>query len=284
MSEALKKARAAAITERVIKIVVCAVIGALGSFLASKEGAVMALIGFVIGFAIGWWAYSILGRNRKYAAFVSLYKKEMIDTALRGSYLFDEMQFQYNCGINPEAVNESGLISARLLFSDCFLSGKYRDIAFVQADVRNARGQRGGYTVEYDGTYAIIPVKLPDAVQTNIADKDVDISYIVSGKTYKTGNAEFDKAFKVYTTDFNKAAQLLSPAVISRLMSIRQRMSGKMAVTVKNGNMYIFMSRKGSPLKPGLFKQYDEEMRESILAEVSRVKLFIDAFSTNNVV
>lgn len=56
-------------------------------------------------------------------------------------------------------------------------------------------------------------------------------------------------------------------------------MNGRMALTVKNGNMYIFMSCKKSPLKPGLFKKYNEEMRQSILSELSRVKLFIDAFS-----
>ena len=116
-------------------------------------------------------------------------------------------------------------------------------------------------------------------MQTNIADKDVDISYIVSGKRYKTGNTEFDQAFKVYSTDADQAAGLLSPMMINKLMYIRQRMSGRMALTVKNGNMYIFMSRKKSPLKPGLFKKYDDEMKQSILAELSRVKLFIDAFS-----
>lgn len=52
-----------------------------------------------------------------------------------------------------------------------------------------------------------------------------------------------------------------------------------MALTLKNGNMYIFMSRKKSPLKPGPFKKYNDEMKQSILAELSRVKLFIDAFS-----
>lgn len=71
----------------------------------------------------------------------------------------------------------------------------------------------------------------------------------------------------------------MSSDVINKLLYIRQQMSGKMAVTVKDGNMFIFMSRKNSPLKPGLFKKYNDEMRQSILKELSRVQLFIDAFS-----
>ena len=279
MSETLEKARTAALTERIIKIGICVVVGCLGYWVEFEEGMIMSLVGFAVSFGVCWWAYSILEKNRAYAAFISLYKKEMIETALRGNYIFEEMQLEYDCGISENAVNESGLISADKFFSDCFISGKYNGISFVQADVHNVRGERGGYVLEYDGTYAVIPTELPDAVQTNIADKDVDISYIVSGKRYKTGNTEFDQAFKVYSTDADQAAGLLSPMMINKLMYIRQRMSGRMALTVKNGNMYIFMSRKKSPLKPGLFKKYDDEMKQSILAELSRVKLFIDAFS-----
>lgn len=279
MSEELKKARIAALMERTIKIVICVAVGCLGYWAELDEGMVMSMVGFAVGFAICWWAYSILERNRAYAVFISLYKKEMIETALQGSYVFDEIKLEYNCGISEDAVNESGLISANNFFSDCFISGKYNGISFIQADVHNVRGEKGGYALEYDGTYAIIPTGLPDALQTNIADRDVDISYIVPGKQYKTGNAEFDQAFKVYSSDTEEAAGLLSPEVISKLMHIRQQMSGRMALTVKNGNMYIFMSRKKSPLKPGLFKKYDEGVKQGILAELSRIKLFIDAFS-----
>lgn len=279
MSESLKKARSAAVRELIVKIIICIIVGCLGFFAGIQESTVWAFVMFVIAFGIGWWAYSILAKNKAYAAFVSLYKKEMIESALNGNSVFDEMNFEYDCGMNPSAVDESGLISADKFFSDCFIRGRYNGVEFVQADVRNLRGEKGGYTLEYDGTYAIIPTVLPDAAQTNITDKDVDISYIVSGKKYTSGNAEFDRLFKVYSTDHNKAVQLLTPNVISKLLNIRQTMRGRMAITVKNGSMYIFMSRKDSPLKPNLFKKYDEEMRGCILSEISRVKLFIDAFS-----
>lgn len=279
MSEVFEKARSAALKERIVKFIICALIGFMGFAVGLQESAVMAWIMLAVGFGIGWWAHSIIAKNKAYAKFVSIFKKEMIETALNGNSLFDEMYFDYASGIDPNAINESGMISTDKLFSDCFIRGTYRSVPFVQADVRNLSGKNGGYTLEYDGTYAIIPTKLPDSSQTNIADRKVDISYIVSGNAYRTGNVEFDQAFKVYTTDQNRAAQLLSTEVTSQLMNIREKMKGRMAFTVKNGNMYIFMSRKDSPLKPGLFKKYDEEMKQDILSELSRIKLFIDAFS-----
>lgn len=279
MSQNFESARSAALRERIIKFIICAVVGLAGFAVGLQESAVMAWIMLPVGFGIGWWAHSIIAKNKAYAKFVSLYKKEMIENALNGNSLFDEMYYDYASGINPNAINESGLISTDKLFSDCLIRGRYHGVPFVQADVRNLSGKSGGYTLEYDGTYAIIPTKLPDSLQTNIADKKVDISYIVSGASYITGNVEFDQAFKVYSTDHNKAAQLLSPEVVSKLLNIRQKIKGRIAITVKNGNIYIFMSRKDSPLKPGLFKKYDEEMKQDILLELSRIKLFIDAFS-----
>jgi len=279
MNDTLEKARAAALKERMIKIIVCAVVGLLGFISTVGESLMLGFAGFVICFLIGWSLYSFIAKNKAYAAFVSLYKKEMINTALGGSQLFEEMQFEYDCGVNSKAINESGMLNADQLFSDCFISGKYNGTSFVQADVRNIRRDRQGNILEYDGTYVIIPTKLPDATQTNIYDSKLDISYTISGKGYNTGSSEFDKAFKVYTTNAEKAGLLLSSEVINKFLYIRQHMSGEMAVTVKNGNMYIFMSRKNSPLKPGLFKKYNDEMRQSILNELSRVKLFIDAFS-----
>lgn len=279
MSKEFEKARATAIRALIIKIAVCAVIGCLGFLTGAEENIALAFIMYAVAFGIGWWAYSILAKNRAYAKFVSIYKKEMIEMALNGSLLFDEMNFEYDCGINPDAVDESGLISTEKFFSDCLIRGSYNGVPFIQADVRNLRGEKGRYSLEYDGTYAIIPTNLPSSVQTNIADRKVDISYIVSGKSYSTGNTEFDQSFKIYSTDHNSAAQLLTSSVTNKLMNIRNSMNGSMAIAVKNGNMYIFMSRKDSPLKPNLFKKYDDEMRQSIISELSRIKLFINAFS-----
>lgn len=43
--------------------------------------------------------------------------------------------------------------------------------------------------------------------------------------------------------------------------------------------MYILLSGKKSVLKPRLFGKYDDTMKMEILKELSRAKLFIDAFS-----
>lgn len=186
MNDTLEMARAAALKERMTKMVVCAAVGFLGFISVVRQNLILGLAGFGIGFLFCWTIYSALSKNKAYAAFVSLYKKEMINTALGGGQIFEEMQFDYNCGVNSRAINDSGMISADQLFSDCFISGKYRGIPFIQADVRNIRRDRQGNSLEYDGTYAIIPTKLPDSTQTNIYDRKVDISYTIRGKGYKT--------------------------------------------------------------------------------------------------
>lgn len=116
MNETLKEHVSRRLVERIVKIVICAVVGGFGYYVEFEKGVVMALVGFAVAFGVCWWAYSILSNNRAYAKFISLYKKEMIETALQGSYVFEEMQFEYDCGINEKAVDESGLIGANKFF------------------------------------------------------------------------------------------------------------------------------------------------------------------------
>lgn len=52
-----------------------------------------------------------------------------------------------------------------------------------------------------------------------------------------------------------------------------------MLLTVKDGKLYLFLSRKGSVLKPNLLKTYDDSMRESVIKELSRAKIFIKYLS-----
>lgn len=148
MSNEFEKVRKAAIINRVIKYCVCLGIPAgimIAVMIDQGEITVRNLFGFVLGFAIIYGMVSVLWaslvKNKAYAQYVSLYKKELIQAALNGNPLYEQMKFDYNCGVKPEIVNQTGLITANRFFSDCFLSGEYNGVSFFQADVRNVRGE-----------------------------------------------------------------------------------------------------------------------------------------------
>ncbi len=286
MSNELEQLRKAAIKSRVIKYCVCLGIPVLCmAMFASGQGEITVgtFFGFIMGVAILYGFASVLwaaiAKNRAYAQYVSLYKKEMIQAALNGSTLYEQMEFDYNCGIKPEIVNQTGLITASRFFSDCYLSGVYNGVSFFQADVRNVRGQRGGYVLEYEGTFLVIPTTLPDVTQTNVYHRAVDCSILVPGSSIRSGNNDFDKAFEVSSNCKDKAKELLSGDFVTKLLAIQAQMDSKIALTIKNGRMYILLPNKKSVLKPKLFGKYDDSMKMEVIRELNRAKLFIDAFS-----
>lgn len=222
--------------------------------------------------------YVTFSKNRAYTEFVQAYKKELVTMALNGGQLYGDMQIDFERGIVPQAVTDSGMLSANRFYSDCFISASYNGVSFVQSDVRNVRGERGGYVLEYDGTYLVIPTNLPDIYPTSIYNKDVDISIHLPGKDCLGTNEAFNKLFKVNTNNKDAVARILTPDFMNKLVNIQNQITGRIACTVRNGNMYIFLSKHGCKLKPSLFKKVDEAVKQDVINELSRAKYFIDAF------
>jgi len=152
-------------------------------------------------------------------------------------------------------------------------------VKFFQADVRNVASNGNGYVVEYDGTLIAIPTVLPDATQTNIYHKNIECSVVVPGKEISKGNAEFDNTFKVATSSSQKAKALVTNDFSTKLLYVQAQINSTINLTVKDGWMYILLPNKKSVLKPRLFGKYDDSMKADIIKELSRAKLFMDAFS-----
>ena len=281
MSDKLEQLRMKAIISKVGSQVVCAlpILFMLIYAINEDENIAGALFGGFIMYSLLRVLYATFSKNIAYTEFVQLYKREMINKALNGGQLYDNMEFSFESGINPDAVYRSGFLSTNRYYSDCFMTGSHNDIEFVQADIRNVRGQRGGYVLEYDGTFMVIPTYLPDASVTVVANRNVDISYILPGKDFESPAEGFRKTFSVNSTNHEKAAALITPDFMGKLLRIQNQITGRIALSVRDGYMYIFITKHGSKLKPRLFGKYDDSMKASITSELSRAKLFIDAFS-----
>lgn len=281
MSKELEAARSAAIRSKIIGYVVCAIFPLLIAIYAitEEESIFMGIGMFVVFYCMARVLYAAVCKNKAYAQFVTLYKKEMITEALNGAQLYDELNFDFESGIDPNVVNRTGLITANRYFSDCYMSGVHNGTRFIQAAVRNVRGERGGYVLEYDGTLLIVPVNLPNLTETTVYNKNVDISVILHGVKYKTGNSEFDKIFNVYSNKNEEAKSLLTEEFTHKLLDVQNHMKSRIALTIKDGYMYVFLSKHGSNLKPKLWGKYDESARQEIINELNRAKLIIDAFA-----
>lgn len=278
--ENLEKVRKAAIINRVTKYVVCIGIPLLIGIWAgiSQEEFISGLAGFIFPWMFISTLWAKLAKNRALAEYRSTFKKVLIESALNGGALYEDMEFEYDAGLQPALIFKSGLFTTDKYFSDCYLSGVTDGVKFIQADVRNVRTSKDGSSLEYDGTFLAFPTSLPDATQTNIYHKDADVCILVAGKELKIGNDSFDSMFKVNSSQPDKARALINEEFIRRLTDLQNRTGRRIVMTVKQGWLYAFWPNKNSVLKPKLFKKYDASMNNEIIKELSIAQEFIRAF------
>lgn len=272
MNEELEKARRAAIMNRVSKYAICyglpLILGIM--YGRAEEDFFSGLVCFFFPslFLSYFWAH--FAKNHALAQYRATYKKVLIESALRGASLYEDMEFAYDAGVKPQIVFNSGLLNVNSFYSDCYLSGVYEGVEFFQADIRNvSSSQSTGTSVDYDGTFIAFPTTLPNLPQTNIYHKDVDISFLLPGKAYKTAHVDFNSQFRVNSNQHDKAKELLTAEFVNKLLGVQSRTNRKMLMTITNGWVYAFFPNKKSVLKPKLFAKYDESMNAEILKELS---------------
>jgi len=278
--EKLEKIRKAAVLNRVAKYVVCFGIPILFGILfgTSYDDILIGIGCFIFFYFLLATLWAKLSKNSALAEYRSTYKKVLIESALNGNSLYENMEFEYDAGIQPTLIFKSGLFTTDRYFSDCYLSGTYDGVNFFQADVRNIRTGQNGASLEYDGTFLAFPTSLPDATQTNIYHKAADVCVLVMGKEFKIGVERFDSMFKVNSSDQDKARALINEDFISKLLEVQKQTERRIVMTVKQGWVYAFWPNKNSVLKPKLFAKYDASMNSTILKELSTAQEFIRAF------
>jgi hypothetical protein len=122
MSDELEKARKAAIINRVLKYFVCYGLPFIFFLIGRQEDTLTGMGCLLMSYMFLSMLWAVFSKNRAYANFIMLYKKEMINRALGAGYLYENMQFNYDMGLNPDLVLHTGFLSANRFFSNCYLS------------------------------------------------------------------------------------------------------------------------------------------------------------------
>lgn len=269
------------LVKRILKYGLSCLMGYWLWSVALEENAVLAVFGFLFGFVFFIWLWTDFDRHKTEIKFYRLYKKNMIEETFKNTVLYENMTFQSGGGFSAEFINEIGLHDTKIYSSDSYLCGEHNGVKFEQADIRNWYVERisrnkGFYRLEYSGTMYVIDSNLPDANQTNICCGD--LTHIILGGQYKTGNAQFDKQVTVFSDNMRQAEALLSDTVQKMILDFYHKTQREFLLTVKNGYLYVFIPDRDSALKPKLFKSFTEEMRQPVLNELRMVGRLIECF------
>lgn len=175
--------------------------------------------------------------------------------------------------------------------SNDLTTGKYKDVAFTQADVHiqieNTDSEGNTYyTTIFKGRFMIFEFPKKFNFRLEVVEKYFGANR-VPGKNKQTGrkfekikveSSEFNKIFKTYAEDGFEAFYLLDPAFIHNILELDSQYNGKLLLGFYDNKLLVGLKDgKDAFEPPSIFKKLDETSEtEKIAKDIHLITNFVD--------
>ena len=275
-------------------VVIIAAIAAIfsnGSILwVASLGASMPIFFIMIMVAIFLLIFATKKENTIYK---KAYKAYFVERVL--AQTFTDLQYSHELGIDKGVLNATQMINTGDRYhSNDLTTGKYKNVAFTQADVHietESTDSDGNttYTTIFRGRFMIFefPKKFNfrlEVVSKFFGAKRVPEKDPQTGRKFEKFEVEspdFNKKFKIYAEDGFEAFYLLDPAFIDSIEKLGNTYQKKMVLGFIDNKLYVGLNDgKDSFEPPQPFKAIDEKEELAKVAEsVKVVTDFVDELS-----
>lgn len=269
----------------IIITLICLTSGQIEStFMLFFFGFFLALVYFVIMTLIN----HTVQRNYRRA-----YKAYFVEQNLKKT--FTDLSYDHEAGLSSTLLNLTGMINTGDRYSsNDFTSGKYKNVAFSQADVHieteytDSDGDTH-YTTIFRGRFMIFEFPKQFNFKLEIVGRRFR-AYRKPGKNAKTGqkaekitteSTEFNKMFRIYGQDGFEAYYILDPAFMVKLMDIATKHKKKVLFAFFENRLIIGLDDgKDSFEPPFAMKQIDEAKETAKIAnDIKTITDFVDQLS-----
>ncbi|SEW35722.1 DUF3137 domain-containing protein [Chitinophaga arvensicola] len=223
---------------------------------------VFMIIGLVVLFSLGGYAISYFMMKQKGGNEAADYQHDFKNRIVKPLIRFIDPTFTYQ-PINHasyEEFTESGLFAKKGygMTGNDQVYGKLGDMNFQCCDLTvtytptiTVRGQapdtvfRGSYFIGQFPRYFSTPVYIlsrGSGMERLLSNAAADNDFIETwnlGKKVLPDDAAFNKLFMVYAPDAIEAQQLLTPALMGKIISLQERTSAKLYLSFFNNRVYI---------------------------------------------
>lgn len=202
--------------------------------------------------------------SKEYLSYKRAYKRYFIARQLAN--VFTSLDYNHERGLDKKLLQETGLIcTGDIYHSNDLVSGKYKDVLFMQADVHieeeHTEKDTDGHTETeivtiFLGRYLIFtfPKKF-DYKMVISFDGYYDNSYL-NPKTERglnrieTESIDFNKRFLVYAEDGFEAFYILNPAFIESLEKLGRQYDNKLSLYFSDNKLYVGLDDGGDAFEP----------------------------------
>ncbi len=236
-------------------------------------------------FAIVFYPFGINKRRKKYTLH---FKRKLVESELLRT--FTEVTFQPERGLERSFLADTGMIAmGNRYFSDDYICGKYKDIAFEQADVCiqqvTSNGKNTTTTTYFKGRWMVFDFNKNFACELQIREKGFSYAKTSGGffsskpKMHKLEleDVEFNREFAVYAVDDHEAYYILTPPVMERMRGLRQRTNGELLLCFLNNRLHVAVNSGTNAFEPPVFSSIDmTAIRKQVEEEIDVITRFVD--------
>lgn len=223
-------------------------------------------------------------------AYKKAYKAYFVEQNLMQT--FADLKYDHSAGLDKQILKNTEMINTGDRYSSNDLTtGKYKNVAFTQADVHietESTDSDGNttYTTIFRGRFMIFEFPKKFNFKLEVVSKFFGAKK-VPGRNPQTGrkferfeveSPDFNKKFKIYAEDGFETFYLLDPAFIDRIEKLGAAYNKKMILCFVDNKLYVGLNEgKDSFEAPSPFKSIDEQAElEKIHGDIKVVTDFVD--------
>ena len=206
---------------------------------------------------------------KKRSAYRDAYKKYFSHRVL--SSLLEKYQYNHRAGIASEDLGSTGMVRLGNVYrSEDFVSGRYRDVGFVQADltIQDEHTDSDGNTqttTYFNGRWLVFEFPRRFVSRLAVVGKGCwQVVYARRMERFETESTEFNRRFKVYMQDGVEMFYLLDPKMIEIMQALSDKYGGKILFLFADKKLHIGINDNTDSFEPPRHQKGDLDEEEEV--------------------
>jgi hypothetical protein len=251
---------------------------------------VFTLIFFAIFVSAIAYVFTVVFTRKDKSKFIDAYKTYFVENSLKN--FFTDLNYLHNSGFLHAVLSNTGMMRTGDVYqSNDYISGKYNDVMFSQADIHiqdrytDSDGNTHYVTI-FKGRWMVFEFPKKFVSQMEIVQKGFRGNLIPrnsqNGKRiekFETESITFNKIFNVYAEDGFEMFYILTPDIIQRIEDIASNGKRKILLCFTDNKLHVGLNdNKDAFEPPSARKSLDEKVElERVQADIKPITEFIDS-------
>ena len=281
-----KKARNTMIFGILISIIIALIL-----FIVSKFPFIpffVIIVGIIITTVIS------IGPRRK---FTLAFKETFVLKSLNS--VFSDLVYEPERGLDESIIRNTKMMNMGDRYSsNDYISGKYKNINVMQADVhieeeRQTTDSDGGtdttWVTLFKGRWMVFDFNKLFKANIQVRQKGFGNSQLsnwgskIKYKKVMMEDQEFNNSFKTYAQDEHDAFYILTPSLMEKLKKLTSNISGKLLFCFVDNKLHIGIQNNKDSFEHSIFNKINEEkVINEISQDIKLITNFVDELSLDN--